>query len=341
MPTRRQALAFISAAAAVAAVPLPVRAQTKLTLNSITPPTHFFSHTIMAEWVRRVAQATDGEVVIEPTAAPLGPMPRALDMVRTGVADVSAGNHGTIANRFPLTMAPVIPFMKSTPSKMAVALWRVHEKFLASANEHEGVKLLSLWVSGGFQFFSRQQLKSSGDLTGQRIITSSAMGGKITQALGATPVSAPVSEQYELLSRGVVDGTMTSQTGVTGWNLENIIKYQLQTPGGINFETFYLVMNLDKWNALPAAHQKAIAAVSGESFAKFAAGVFEEQDRLSGEKIRNAGVQIVTFDDAAQAAISDKLAFAEADWISMADQRGVDGAAAIRMLRREAAVDGA
>src|SRR5690606_5198457 len=114
--------------------------------------------TIMAEWVRRVAEATNNEVIIEPTAAPLGPMPRALDMVRTGVADASAGNHGTIASRFPLTMVPIIPFMQSTPSKMSVALWRVHEKYLEKVNEHDGVQLLSLWVSGAFQYFSRKEL---------------------------------------------------------------------------------------------------------------------------------------------------------------------------------------
>jgi len=69
------------------------------------------------------------------------------------------------------------------------------------------------------------------------------------EALGAAPLTIAAPDMYTALERGTVDGVMWPQAGITGFALEEVVKYEI-LPGVMQVEPL-IVMNLDKWNSLP------------------------------------------------------------------------------------------
>lgn len=330
LATALVAAGMLAAAPAVAQdEPLTLR------LNSIAPPTHWFTTDLMPLWQAAVEEATEGRVVVEASDAPLGPMPRAMDMVAQGIADVSPGNHGPIRGRFGVTQILDIPFLATDSRAASIALWRVNGAHLNAAGEHDDVVLLSLWASApGNIFMSSGSLAAPSDMDGQKMVVVSPTAGKIAETYGAVTIAQPTSEWYETLSRGVADGVISTNTAIAGWpGLLEIMGSNLHFDAGMHYATFFLVMNRDKWEEISPEDQEAIMAVSGESFAAQAGAMFWEKDKEALAMIRDAGATIVEADAEMVEDMKASLSFVEEDWIATAEEAGVDGRAALAMFR--------
>jgi TRAP-type C4-dicarboxylate transport system substrate-binding protein len=327
------AIAIALAAGVVSAAP----AET-LRFNQITPSNHFYHQRVLVPWAQDVEKATAGRVKVEFTGASLGPMPRQFDLALTGVADIATGNQAPIPGRFPMTLMIELPFLGDSAEAISVALWRVHEKHLIRADEYKGTKLLTLFASGPAQLFTAKgPLTSLDQLKGTKLRTSGITTDKMAKTFGAVTVSTPVSEMYDVISKGVVDGTMTTHTAVQGWKVDKFLRYEGRVPGGLYFGPFFIVMNEDKWKAIAPVDQAAIMALSGEKLASRAGRVFEEEDKR-GMATRAQNDTVVTkFEGALLDDLKKRFAFLEDDWIVAATAKGIDGAAALAMLRAEAA----
>ena len=95
-------------------------------------------------------------------------------------------------------------------------------------------------------------------------IRCTGMASKIAAALGATPVAMPMGETYDSLSRGVVDGSMAPQEALLGWKWGEVVKFTVEDWGASYSSGMFVVMNKDKWNALPPDIQKIIEKINGE-----------------------------------------------------------------------------
>lgn len=312
---------------------------TVLRLNSIAPQTHWFTSELMRSRQDAVEDATEGRVVVEASDAPLGPMPRAMDMVAQGVVDVSPGNHGPIQGRFGVTQILDVPFMIDDSRAASIAFWRVNEAMLSKAGEHDDVVVLSLWASSPASIFmANGPMTGPEDMAGRKMVVVSPTAGKIAQEYGAVTVAQPTSEWYETLSRGVADGVISTNTAIAGWpGLVELMDTNLHFPQGMHYATFFLVMNKAKWEALSEEDRAAIMEVSGEAFAARAGQAFQDKDEEAFEQIKAAGLNVVEVSPETIAAMRERLAYVEGEWIEKADAAGVDGAAALAMFRDEAA----
>ena len=105
------------------------------------------------------------------------------------------------------------------------------------------------------------------DLNGLKI---RALAGPTTasiKALGAAPVTVTAPDLYSSLERGVLDGLVWAWAGVDSYKVYEILHYWTDQP--IISGTTAMIMNLNKWNSLPADIQKAIMSVSGKYGARF------------------------------------------------------------------------
>lgn len=329
----------LAAVAALMAGAAWAQEPTVLRLNSIAPQTHWFTSELMRSWQDAVEEATDGRVVVEATDAPLGPMPRAIDMVAQGVADASPGNHGPIQGRFGVTQILDVPFMIDDSRAASIAFWRVNEAHLAQAGEHDDVVVLSLWASSpGHIFMAGGGMTGPEDMDGRKMVVVSPTAGQIAQEYGVVTLAQPTSEWYETLSRGVADGVISTNTAIAGWpGLAELMDTTLHFPEGMHYAAFFLVMNRDKWEALSEEDRTAIMEVSGETFAAQAGQAFQDKDAEAFEQIEAAGVEVVEATPKMVEAMRERLAYIEGEWIEQASEAGVDGEAALRMFRDKAA----
>jgi len=309
-----------------------------LRFNRWVPPTHHFHARIMAAWAERVEKATEGRVKIEFTAASLGAPPRQFDLAVTGVADITAGNQPYTPERFVASRVAELPFLGDSAEALSVAQWRVHEKYLAKANEYAGTKLLTVFNNGPYQIFTtKKPIQSVSDLRNLKIRAVGGTPTEIAKRLDVVPVGAPITEAYEMLSRGIVDGMFLPPDSIRSFRMDKFLEHQTRIPRGLFNAAFFVVMNEKKWEALSKSTQEAIWGLSGETFAREAGRIWDDQDRIANAEFAKSGMGIRPAGEAFLAELTARLKPIEEAWIDDAAKRGVDGRAALEMFRREAA----
>ena len=334
-PLRRAAIAGGMLAAGLLAS-VPAQADTTLTLNGWAGPSHLLTSEILLGWAKEVEKASNGRIkyslLPKAPAAPSG----TVDAIMNGLADVSYISHGLHPGRFTLTKVVEFPQMGSTGEINSVVYQRLHEKYLAQAGEHKGVKVLTLFTHGpGNIFTTKKQVLKTADLAGMKLRVGGGALSELMAALGATPVVRSASENYELLSNGVVDGTLTPDETIVSFKTEKIIRYGTRVPGGLYTLSFAVIMNEKTFNSLPKQDQDVINSLSGERYARLSGKAWDDKDKVGLDGMQKAGVQIVNADPALVAAIRDKAKPIEEAFFKLAREKGVDGAKVLAEFREE------
>jgi len=312
-------------------------ADTTLRFGLFTPKAHWYHKDLLEPWARDVARVTEGRVKVEFTAAPLGPMPRNFDMVQRGIADVTAGVYATMPGRFRVAQIQELANGDASVEAVSVAYWRTFERYLQQANEHDGTHVLAVHASAPLQLFmTKSAVTKLADLENKKLVAPSATVGKVIKALGAVPVQLPVTERYDAISKGVVDGGFLSTTSVPGWRITEFIRHGTQlAANGYLPGSFFVVVNQDRWNTIGEADRKAIMAVSGETFARKAGRGFDEEARDALKTISEAGVKLIEPERGLLAALAQASAFIEEEWRSAARAARIDPDAALALFREE------
>ncbi|MEZ5537157.1 MAG: TRAP transporter substrate-binding protein [Thiolinea sp.] len=308
---------------------------TTLTFSAWVPPAHPIVANMITPWIEDVKQATEGRVEIKLLAKALGAPPAHYDLARDGTADMTFGVHGYTPGRFALTKIVEFPFTGDSAEAISVAYWKVHEKYLAKADEHSGVKLLGVFSHGPGEIHnSKRDVKSVADLADMKIRVGGGVVNDVADALGVTALLQPASKNYELLSNGVADGTFLPMESIPSFKLAELVKHTTMIPGGLYNTSFFLVANKERFEALSAEDQAAIEKVSGEAFAKLAGKAWDEADAGGLKAVQDAGNTLTTADEAFIKELQEKTAHIEGEWLKVAEEKGVDGAAALAELRQ-------
>lgn len=329
-------LAFGVAAAATVLVSGLVSAQTALRFNLWVPPTHHTQTQMMAPWAAEVAKATQGRVKVEFTAASLGPPPRQFDLAATGAADIAFGDHTYTPGRFLITRMVELPFTGNSAEALSVAYWRVYSQLPQSAEEHRGTKVLSVFTHGPASIMTaKKPVTSIGDLNGAKIRVPGEMTSRIVTLLGGVPVAAPTTQVFDMLSKGVVDGSVYNIDAYKNFRLDKYINNITTFQDGLYNISFFLVMNEAKWNQLSREDRNAIMSVSGEAFARRAGRVWDSEDRATLELMAKNGANVVRADRAFLEAVRERTKGLREEWLREVRAKGVDGEKLLATLRRE------
>ena len=329
--------AGFSAAAWLLLSGVPALAQTELLLSSWLPPRHPIVVNAIKPWAKQVEEATEGRVTVRVLSKALGPAPAHFDLAVDNVADITYGLHSfTKDDRFLRSRIGQFSFVGDDAAAASKAFWNVYTGMLDAQGEHEGVKLLGLFVHGpGVLHNNARRIETPTDLEGLKIRTPGGYIADLTAGMGATTVFMSAGEVFEKLSRGVIDGVTFTYEALTAFRLTPHIKYSMKVPGGLYNTTWFLVMNEAKWNEISAADQAAIEAVSGKAFADLVGKAWNDADAAAIEKIRDAGIEIYEAPSAMMEEIRAKATVLEADWIDAVSASGMDGAAALEEIRAQ------
>jgi TRAP-type C4-dicarboxylate transport system substrate-binding protein len=324
-------------AAALALAAGSAVAETRLLFSTFFPPQHPLVKQVLQPWAASVQQATGGSVVVEFSPTSLAPPPGQLDMVSKGIADITVQFAGVVPNRLTSLLITEVPGPVSTSEAMSVALWRTHEKFFAKADEHKGVKLLSVFAlpPQGFYGTRDEPIASLEQLKAAKIATTPGTAARAYGAVTSGVVAGPAVRYFELVSKGMVDAYVSvTPLDVMGFNLARYTKTGMNLPGLGTAGSFSLVMSESRWKKLTPVEQGAIAKVSGEAFARSLAAM----DAANKDAIKAMQEHGTRFIDAPPALVQDlgkAFAFVEKEWIDEVGKRGVDGASAAAFYRAE------
>jgi TRAP-type C4-dicarboxylate transport system substrate-binding protein len=316
----------LATAALLAAVAAPVAAQTVLTLSSWVPPAHTLS-TGQIEWCEMLAQKVPGKIKCNALPRAVTAAPGTFDAVRNGLVDISFTVHGYTPGRVVLAQMVEFPFMGDSSEVTSVAFQRIYAKVPAFADEHKGVKVLAVFTHGpGIIFNTKKPVTKADDVTGMKFRVGGGMVNEISKAMGMNVTLKPAPESYELLSTGVMDGTLFPAESVEGFKIDKVVKYATTFPGGLYNTSFVFMMNQAKYDSLPADVKKAIDDMSGEFAARMLGRGWDKVDRRGMAFMQAAGVQFTKADAAFVNAVKTKTAGLEDSWAKAAEAKGLKDA---------------
>ncbi len=315
----------------------PAMADTVLTVANWLPPSHPLVSEVIVPMTEQISQATGGEVRAQILPAPLGPPPAHFDFAVNGVTDITFGVQGYNPGRFKTTNIAEIPFLGDSAEAISVAYWRTFDAMLKDAGEYDNVKVLGVFTHGPGQLFLKDGDTASVDLMqGTKLRVGGGIVHEVASTLGAVPVEGPASKAYELLSQGVADGILFPYESVNFFKLIPELPQAVTVPGGLYNVSFFVIMNKAKWDSLSPEQQAAIDSVTGESLARMAGQMWDRAD-AAGRKAMDGKTTITAATDAQMAAWSHALEPVISAKVAEVSETGVDGAAALEMLRAEIA----
>jgi len=261
----------------------------KLTFSIFFPATHGQAKAAM-DWAKEVEKGTNGKVQI--TTFPGGTLtkaPQCYDGVVKGISDLGFSLFAYTRGRFPVMAAVDLP-MGYPNGKVAS---RVADDFGKAVNpkELQDVKVLYLHAHGPGLLHTKKPVRKMEDLKGMKI-RATGLSAKVVEALGGVPVAMSQGGTYEALQKGVVEGTFSPMEVLKGWKQAEVIKYTTECYSVGYTTTMFIIMNLDKWNALPADVKKVFEEVS-EKYADVHGKVWDSTDREGREFTLSLGNQII------------------------------------------------
>ncbi len=310
----------------------------KLTISSWAPPGHGLNAQMWPNLIKMMEEATGGKVTAEVKYG-LAPPPAQMDLVLDGAVDMTVIFHGYQTGRFTATKLIELPGYSGNAEAASVAYWRVHEKLLAAANEHRGVKLIGLHTHGPAQLHSNAKVTSLGGISGMNIRVPGGVGSQVVTALGGTGIKVPAPKVYETLASKAADGVVMPFESRSGFKLTEVAKNVYEVPGGLYRGSFAFLMSQEKFDSLPADVQKALnEKVFGEPASRMAGKVWDGIDAKGRAVTEAAGDNSVNAasgaDIAAYKPIAEDIVKSVLEEVSA---KGIDANAARAMIQDEMA----
>jgi TRAP-type C4-dicarboxylate transport system substrate-binding protein len=237
---------------------------------------------------------------------------------------------GPVSSQFPKTAVATLPFEVTNGAEAGAALWALYEKGLI-ADELRLVKPLAIGAFPNVSLHAKQPLTTLDSLRGIRVSVQSRLLSETMTALGVTPVTMPVSELYQALSRGVIDGTAIGWPATTTYKTHEVVGFHTDVPlGG---EVVFEIMNKSSYDKLPAPARAAIDRMAGPVYVKRMGEIIDVTEKESRDIILAAGQKILPLAPDESARWRQRIAPITDAWVKATP----NGAAVLAAFRSEIA----
>ncbi len=249
-------------------------------------------HSVLAEqWGKEIEKRTNGRVKITFFhGGTLAPAAQIYDSTVQGIADMGFSVLAYTRGKFPLTEVIDLPLGLKTGVTATKLINAYYKKF--QPKEFDEVKVLYLHAHGpGLIHTTKKPVHKLEDLKGLKL-RATGLAAKIVQALGAAPVGTTMPETYDVLRTGVAEGALAPLMALKDFRWGELTAYTIENYGSSYSVGFFVVMNKNKWNALPADIQKIFNQVDEEYTDKVGA-LWDQTDQDAIAFIKSKGGKLL------------------------------------------------
>lgn len=317
----------VAAGAALSVLATASLADTTLRYSNWLPATHPFMVRVIQPWIAEVEAATEGRVTVEILPKVVGTVPTQFEVVRDGMADMSLIIDGYSAGRFKLNSIVELPFLGDDSRAISIAYWRIYKKYLEKFQEYETAIPVAKTAVGAMALATGPgPIDTIDKFGGLKLRVPNATGSQVVVDLGGAPVNKPISEMYELISTGVVDGMISPTETIQSFKVTGSVKNLLIVPGGLGGAGLSFVVGDEALAELSPEDQDAFWSVSGEAFSTRIAEVYNDMNNAGQQAVADAGGTITQASDALVGDLKQKLAGVDQEWIENAKAAGLENA---------------
>ena len=278
-------------------------------------------------FVEDVQKASGGklEIVVHSNGS-LIKHPDMLRAVSTGQVNIAEFLLGQFGNEEPVFNADNVPFL-ATGYDAALKLYQAQKPVLEKKLQGRGMQLLYAVAWPGQGIYTREPLKSVGDLKGTKFRTYSPMTARLAELLGASPTVIQVPEVPQMFATGAVHAMITSSATGTSTKAWEFVKNYYNTsafhPKNV------VVVNQRAYARLPKDQQEALAKAAGAA-EKRGWEMSREREREANATLAKNGMTVHEPDAAMKAAFSKIGDQILQEWLKAA---GADGEAIVKRYR--------
>ncbi len=323
-------MTILCMAIAAALAPAPATAAPVTLTYANFPPASTFPCVQMERWVKEIEKRTNGQVKINTfPGGTLLPAKNIFDGVIAGTADIGNFAMSYQPGRFPVSEAVDLPLGLPSARVASLVLYDLIEKY--KPKEFEKVKILTLFTCPPADFMTSKPVRTLKDLKGMELRVSGT-GADAVKYMGGIPIAMPQSETPEAIQKGIVKGVVSSLEVLKDMNYASYCPFATDT--NLFVVSFAVVMNRDKWNALPADVKKAMDEMrieQAEWTGKYVDGHVAESLAWSKEKYKHEVIQLPAAD---KAEIRKLVKPMIDDYVKKVSAQGLPGAEIVAEVER-------
>jgi len=294
------------------------------------PPAPTFPCVQMERWKKEVEKRTNKAVAIQtfPGGTLLGAKAM-MDGVIAGQADIGCLCMAYQPGRFVVTNATSLPMGIPNSKAGSLVLLDVYKKYKPKA--FAKVKVLAMFTTAPTNIMSKVPVRTLEDIQGLDLRASGG-AAQILGAWGANPVGMPMPATVEALQKGVVKGLYSSLETMKDFKFAEMCGYVTMTNTVIY--PFAVVMNLDKWKALPKKVQKVMDKLVVEQ-SEWTGNYMDDHVKESvnwSKKTHN--VEFITLSKKEKAKWDKKLEFLNDKWIAGAKEKGLPAEKIVKDIKK-------
>lgn len=278
-------------ALSIFAASAPAQSQTSetvtLRVSAYLSPLSHSVRSIYAPWMERISEQSDNRIQFETYwGGGLGRNPyKQHDIVRAGITDIGLVQPSYTPGQFPQLQAFELPFRMRSSTEASLVAWRLYERGLLSG--FEDVKLLGLWTAEPSNLFTRDGVTSYEDIQDLKIRSVGRLEGDFLKRLDAVAEALHPADAVEALRRGTIDGAIQGWIAINTFQTYRETDYVITAPLGT--VTFGLMMNKDKWEALPKDLQRVIDENSGPIIAMLGGTAYDSKQTEISARLKAEG----------------------------------------------------
>lgn len=297
------------------------------------PAGHAAETELVQGWAAALDEASEGRIKI--TSYPGETLLKADDIysgVVAGTADIGLSAFFYTRGRFPVLEAFELPGIVYESSYAAsMVAWEGIKEL--DPEELEETELMFVLATGPGDLFTTRPVRNLDDLQGMKI-RAAGLSADALSLLGASPEAMPQPDAYEAISRGIVDGNLAPVEVLQGWGHAEVTDYLTLTPFFYN-AVFFVTMNEDKWDSLPADLQEIFLEVNYNFLQEVAAGLWDAANERALEwAVEETGQELIILDEAEAALWIEAIAPVQEDFVRRMEEQGLPGEEILETVRR-------
>jgi TRAP-type mannitol/chloroaromatic compound transport system substrate-binding protein len=293
--------AAIGTAAAGLAAPAVAQSAVKVSwrLTSGFPKALDTIYGAAEDFAKYVSDATDGNFTIQ--AFPAGeivPMPEAAEAVGSGTVEMThTASYYYWGKNAAYALGTAVPFGLNVRGLNA---WNYDGGGIDMMNAFYNKQNLHGFPGGntGCQMggWWRKEINSVADLAGVKMRIG-GMGGKVMEALGAVPQQIPGGEIYPSLERGTIDAAeWVGPYDDEKLGLNKVAPFYYYPGFWEGGAMLHFMINLDKWNELPANYKAIVQAAAAQANATML-GKYDYRNPAALRRLIAGGAQLRPYPD--------------------------------------------
>jgi TRAP-type C4-dicarboxylate transport system substrate-binding protein len=286
--------------------------------------------TLCDQWCMEVEKRTNGRV--KPTYYPGGiltPPAQTFDSVMRGIADIGFSMASFSKGRFPLTEVVDLPVGYASATQATRLVNAFYRKF--KPKEFDEVKVLYMGASPLQRFFTKNKPVNKVEDVKALKIRGTGNSSRVIQLLGGAPVGMPITDVYDSLSRGVIEGVITGYEPMKEYRLAEVTGYATEFQGTF-IVAGYTVMNKQKWESISPEDQKTIEAINDEWIEK-QAKLWEVQDQAGKDLLLQRKGKIIKLSAEEDARWTKAVSPMLEEYVTAMKAKGLPGDEAVKFCQ--------